>query len=79
VKGDLSKSRFQFKKANWFAIRCECRAKIPLASDLAEMGQKIEKHALKHKDKETDPSKAEDVFNHIQDQLAMKVLKIVAR
>ena len=75
----MSKSRFQFKKANLFAVRCECRAKIPLVYDLTEMSQKIEKHALKHKNKETDPSKAENVFNRIQDKLTMKVIEIAAR
>jgi hypothetical protein len=52
---------------------------MSFVSDLAVMGQKIEDHALRHKNKETDSSKAEVVFNRIQDQLTMKVLEIISQ
>jgi len=73
----LSESRFQSKGANLPAIRCECGAKISIVPDLEEMSQKIDAHALKHKNKEANPSKAEEAFNHIQDNLTIKVLQRV--
>jgi hypothetical protein len=52
---------------------------MSIVPDLAVMGQKIAAHALRHKNMEMDPAKAEAVFNRIQDQLTMKVLQRISQ
>jgi len=75
----LSDLRIQFERGILTAICCECGLKMSIVPDLAVMGQKIEDHAIRHKNKETDPSKAEVVFNRVQDQLTMKVLQRISQ
>lgn len=56
-------------------IRCECGFKIPLIFDSEEMGRRIERHALLHKKDEKDSSKAQAVFNRVQDFLIKQVFE----
>jgi len=75
----LSEQYFKLQKGILPAVSCECGLKMSIVPDLAVMGQKIEEHALRHKNKETDPFQAEAVFNRVQDQLTMKVLQRISQ
>ena len=75
----MSESSFKYQKADLLAVCCECGAEIALVPDLAEMGRRIEDHAIEHKNREVDPSKADAVFNRVQDLLTMKVLQRISQ
>ncbi len=56
-------------------IKCECGEEIKIDLDYEQMGRKIEKHALSHKEKEPNPSKAELTFERVQKNLISQVLE----
>jgi hypothetical protein len=54
-------------------ITCKCGVEFLLIPDLDEMSLVVEKHAQMHREAESDPEKAEAVYDEIQDHLIMQI------
>jgi hypothetical protein len=56
-------------------IKCECGAEIQIDPDYEQFGLKIDRHALSHKEKTSNPSKAEVTVERVQNNLISQIFK----
>jgi len=58
-------------------IRCKCGVKLVLLDDLDKMGLVIQAHASEHRKLCSNPWKAEEESNRVQDLLIREVFKML--
>ncbi len=56
-------------------IKCECGTEILMLPDLKATSRAIERHAVEHRKKEKDHTKAEAEENRVRDNLITQVLE----